>query len=284
MIKDVPLSDIVFPSGEMRSQVSMEGLDELSRSIRQLGLMNPISVRPIGDKYELIAGFRRTKACEMAGMLTVPARIFTSTDEIADLQKAHENLFREEVNTLDEGSYFKLMLGKHNWKIADLALAVHKSPGYVSRRVALTESPDDVRDALRDGKINLSVAEELTRIPDVDARRRIMYLVINNGATVDVVRNWRIQYESSVNMTPPPVYAGPDGAGNMPGADPNVPGNLTDFRGPQVALEETVKRYHVCHSCLTKVDEAAAKLLILCPDCNAAIAPYLAGAKGEITK
>ena len=279
IIKEIPLSDIVFPANEMRTQVCLEGLDDLSRSIRQVGLLNPISVRPKDGKFELIAGFRRTKACEMANMPTVPARVFNSSDNIADLQKAHENLFREDVNPLDEGTYYKLLLTKHNWVLQDLALAVHKSVSYVSRRVSLVECPDDVKEALKEGKINLTVAEELTKIPDPTARIRMLYLVIQNGATADVVRTWRIQYETEQYYHNAKKDENAGAAPGTPPIDPTKMGMLTDDKGPDYSLEETVQRFRICHSCLAKVDETLARLLILCPTCAKSIETFLPGGR-----
>jgi len=277
IVKDIPLSDILFPNEEMRSFVAFEGLDELSRSIRQLGLLNPITVRPKGAQYELIAGFRRTKACEMAGMLTVPARVINSDDTTADLQKAHENIFREDVNALDEGSYYKILLAKHNWKLQDLATVVHKSLSYVDRRVRLTECFEDVREALKDGKINLSIAEELGKIKDEATRRRLLYLCVVNGATVDVVRSWRVQSEIMNNQGMQQQEGGAPIDPNAPPVDPGKMGKLTDDHGPEFQLNETIKQFRICHSCLARVDAEKAKLLILCEECATAIEPHLAG-------
>jgi ParB family chromosome partitioning protein len=277
IIKDIPLSDIIFPPEEMRSGVTFEGMDELAMSIRKHGLIQPITVRPSGDKYELIAGYRRTKACEMNGMLTVMARVIESSDELALLQKAAENLFREEVNAFDEGGYLKLILEKNNWKIQDLASAINKSEGYVSRRIKLQSCFEDVKDALKDGRINLSIAEELARVTDTATRLRILSLVINNGATVDVVRSWRVQYEMQKNVDGPKWDPATGLTEGQAGNDPTKPGNLVDDHGPQMALNESVDIFRICHSCLVKVPEKEAKLLIMCPECCKAIEPYLGG-------
>jgi len=282
VIKDVPLSDIIFPPEEMRSGVTFEGMDELAMSIRKHGLIQPITVRPKGDKYELIAGYRRTKACEMCGMVTVMSRVIESSDELALLQKAAENLFREEVNAFDEGGYLKLILEKNNWKIQDLASAINKSEGYVSRRIKLQSCYVDVREALKDGKINLSIAEELARIQDETTRKRILYLVINNGATVEVVRGWRVQYEMQKNIDGPVWNPETGLTEGQPGNDPSKPGALVDDHGPQIELNETSNVFRICHSCLAKIPEKDAKLLIMCPDCCGAIEPYLGGAQKKI--
>lgn len=280
VIKDIPLSDILFPQEEMRSGVEFEKLDELARSIRQCGLMNPISVRVKGDKFELIAGFRRTKATEMNGSVTIAARIFTSDEKLADLQKAHENLFREDVNPVDEANYMKVIMEKNQYKLPDLAALLGKSESYVHRRLKMLEGSELVREALKDGKINLSIAEELMRVKIDEERNRLLYLVINNGATVDVVRSWRIQTEMTRNGQAPATYDQNHQNADGTPYDPSKMGLLLDDQGPQVQLNETVKMLRVCQCCLAKTEEENARLLILCPKCAGAITPYL----GDISK
>jgi ParB family chromosome partitioning protein len=274
-IIEIPIADIIFPESEMRTGITMEGLDELARSIAQCGLMNPITVRAKEGKYELIAGFRRTKAHEMLGRLSVPARVFNSDIEMADIQKAHENLFREEVSPLDEGLYIKTIMSKHNWSLEQLAVSLHKTPGYVKRRLALLDFPEDVKEALKDGVIVVGMAEELAKISNEAVRLRLMGLVINNGASIDVVRRWRI--DSEINNVPQQAapMIGVEGGALIQPSEQVGAIDLKKYYGPNVALEETCTKYHICHICVKKVDENEAKLLILCPDCNAVIQEQL---------
>lgn len=277
----IPLADLIYPAEEMRSQVTFEGLDELAKSIRQLGLLNPITVRSKGGKWELIAGFRRSKAAEMCGWMEIPANIVEVADGQADLQKAHENIFREQVTPLDEGRYYQTILQKHNWDIQTLAAAVHKSPSYVSRRIGLDAVPDDIKQAMQEGKISLSIAEELARIKDDTARVRMLYLVVQNGATVEVVRGWRIQYETDLHFrgTPPPDGAAAADAAAQ--ADRTKMGKLVDDAGPEYSLTESVQKWRYCHSCLAKTPEEQARLLVLCETCGQALERMLPGAPDQ---
>ncbi len=267
-IVDVSVSDIVFSKEELRSKIFYENLDELALSIRSVGLLNPLTVRQAGDKYELIAGFRRLKACEMANYAVVPCRVVVADDSRADLQKLHENMFREEVNPIDEGNFFKRLLIKNNWRIVDLSCQIHKSNSYVSRRISLTEADPLIVGALSDGQINLSIADELNKIDDPATRARLLQYVINSGATVDTVRMWRIQYEIDRDSFPPAPSV--PGAGNGGSPDPAVqqmPG-LNNVPHPDRKIEEHVIETRPCYSCMAKVDTRDIFTLFLCPDCK----------------
>lgn len=270
-ILDISVADIVFPKDELRTNVFYEGLDELARSIKSVGLLNPITVRKADTKYELIAGYRRLKACEILGFVTIPARIIASDDARADLQKLHENLFREEVNPIDEGNFYKRLLVKNNWRIMDLAVQLHKSPTFVSRRVQLTDADPLVVEALRDGQINISVADELVRVDDPVTRSRLLHYAVKSGATVETVRAWRIQYESDI-LPPPPEYidrnATIDAAGNKVYPEAAA---FNDVPPAKMRLKETINETRPCFSCMDEFDTSQISVIFLCPICRAHI-------------
>jgi len=270
-IEEVSVSDIVFPKDELRSRIFFENLDELARSIRTVGLLNPLTVRPAGDKYELIAGYRRLKACEIANLAVVPCRVVESDDTRADLQKLHENMFREEVNPVDEGNFFKRLLIKNNWRIIDLSVQIHKSPSYVSRRIQLTEADPMIVTALADGQINLSIADELSKVDDPDTRSRLLHYAIHSGATVETVRNWRIQYEmDNIAFPPQPIAAvGSDPDSPIPPVAPICKFGEEPY--PTRKIEETVKESRPCFSCMKDIDTRDLYTMYLCPTCRTAI-------------
>jgi len=270
-IEEISVSDIIFPKEELRTRIFFEDLDELARSIRTVGLLNPLTVRVFGDKYELIAGFRRLKAAEIANLAVVPCRIVDSDDTRADLQKLHENMFREEINPIDEGNFFKRLLVKNNWRIVDLSVQIHKSPSYVSRRIQLTEADPLIVGALADNQINLSIADELCKIDDPDTRARLLHYAIHSGATVETVRSWRVQYEMDLHMIPPqPVDHPPaDPSGHIPPVEP-----IAKFGNeplPNRKIEERVAESRPCFSCMRDIDTRDIYIIYLCPICRSAI-------------
>ncbi|KKN33026.1 hypothetical protein LCGC14_0807950 [marine sediment metagenome] len=270
-ILELSLSDIIFPKDELRTKIFFEDLDELARSIRTVGLLNPITVRPSGDKFELIAGFRRLKACEIANLAVVPCRVVDSDDMRADLQKLHENMFRESVNPVDEGNFFKRLLIKNNWRIVDLSVQIHKSPSYVSRRIQLTEADPLIVSALADNQINLSIADELNRVDDPDTRSRLLHYAIHSGATVETVRSWRVQYEMDSHMMPPVPNVDPLAP---PDTDPVAAAGLPKFGEegyPTRKVEEHIKESRPCFSCMNDIDTRDLYTMFLCPSCRAVI-------------
>ena len=270
-IKDISVADIIFGKDDLRSRIFFEDLDELARSIRSVGLLNPITVRSAGEKYELIAGFRRLKACEIANLAVIPCRIVDSDDTRADLQKLHENMFREEVNPIDEGNFFKRLLIKNNWRIVDLAVQVHKSPAYVSRRMSLTDADPLLVNALLDKQINISVADELSKIDDPDTRSRLLHYAINSGATIETVRMWRIQYEHD-NIQAPAAYVGPGDP--LPAGTTNpepTSYKLGEEPPTEKKIVESVLEFRSCFGCLSKVDAKDVFQIFLCPECKRVI-------------
>lgn len=270
-IQDISVADIVFPLDDVRSQILYEDLDELARSIRNVGLLNPISVRKVDTKFELIAGYRRLKACEINGYCVIPARVLTSNDTQADLQKLHENMFREEVNPVDEGNFFKRLLIKNNWRITDLSSQIHKSSAYVSKRVQLSDSDPLVVQALKDGQINISVADELIKIDDPETRGRLLHYAIKSGATFDTVRSWRIQYDMD-NVPPPPPYSMEPALG-VSGSDlaEQIVSKFNEQVPPTRRIEERVIESRPCYSCTRSFDTRDIYVIYLCPDCKSSI-------------
>ena len=270
-IEEISVADIVFSKDDLRTHIMYEDLDQLARSIRQLGLLNPITVRKADTKFELIAGYRRLKACEIAGFATVPARVIISDDTRADLQKLHENMFREEVNPVDEGAFFKRLLVKNNWRIVDLSVQIHKSPAYVSRRINLCDADPVVVQALCDNQIKLSVADELIRIDCPDTRSRLLHYAIKSGATVETVRAWRIQYEAE--LLPQPIPLTDDNLQNNENinVNPTAAHKYGEEPLPNRKISESVIESRPCYACFNTFDTREIYVIYLCPQCKGAI-------------
>jgi len=264
---DIAIADILPPQVEMRTQYIQEDLEALAHSIKMYGLMSPVIVRMVGEKYELIAGWRRTRAHEMLGIPIISAIVESYSDSDTDMVRMHENLMREEVNPVDEGMYYSTIMKKHNWQVADISLMVKRSNGYVISRLKLIDCDDDLRDAVKDGVISMSVALELHRIDDVAQRNRLLSFILRSGATAEQVRKWRVEYEINSKMYKPhnnsmdPSF--PDGSQR---SENEMPG-LNEGSLAQVHLQESVIEYKSCYNCLREVPYADAKMLVLCPEC-----------------
>lgn len=267
-IIDIPIGEITFPEVELRKQVIFEELESLANSIRTVGLLNPIVVRRVGEKWELVAGWRRYKACEILGLPSIPCRVAPPTEELADLARIHENIFREDINPVDEGEFYQTLLKKYQWNLSTLALNVKRSPAYISDRVKIIEADEEIKDAMRDGKIGISIGRELMRIDDPPSRKRLLWYAVNSGATIETVRRWRVDYETSASR-----QQAMDEGGKVVLREEVPPGEigppkLKDAITPEMAIEEKIIEYRTCFGCGSKTGIDDVFVMFLCPRCK----------------
>lgn len=200
------------PFAPMRSQMSDEKLDELVASIRSHGLIQPITLRPVcrvngsdelvvhpkgyctvsshDTRYEVVAGHRRFKACKRADMATIPSIVHGYSDEEVDGVRMHENLYREDVNPVDEARYIRLMIDKHGMKPSDLAKATGKSQTYLQARYDLLDYPDYLVAEVEAEHISLSAAHWLVKIEDEIVRKEYCRFAMLGGITAKRAEAW----------------------------------------------------------------------------------------------
>jgi ParB family chromosome partitioning protein len=178
------------PELAIRSDISPESVEELSKSIKQIGLIEPIVVKKKGSRYEVIAGHRRLLACRMAEVFFVPCRIIEADDEMTEVIKAHENLYREEINVVDEAHFIEKTIQRLNLSVDKMASLLGKSRTYVQSRLAILGYPDFLYQALKDKKISFSVARKLSVIDDLQTLRNYVEYASLNGITEDVAVEW----------------------------------------------------------------------------------------------
>lgn len=162
----IPIAELHESPTNPRRSFDPVSLAELTASIRQSGLLNPITARaaPTGG-FEIVAGARRFRACREAGMLDVPAMVHELTDkEVLELQVV-ENLQRSDLHPLDEALGFQKLHGEHGYSVHVLAEKVGKSESYIYSRMQLAEMPPKAQLLFLEGKIDLGHATLVARIP-----------------------------------------------------------------------------------------------------------------------
>lgn len=189
-IEAVPIDRIVEPVVPMRSQMDNDKLDELARSIREHGLIQPITLRVVHDHYEIVAGHRRFKACKLAGIPVISAIIRTLNDSETDEMRMHENLYREDVNPVDEARYIKKMIDTHQFEPTKLAEMTGKSENYLQARYDLLSFPDYLVDAVESEQISLTAATWLNKITDESVRKEYTRFGILGGITARRAEAW----------------------------------------------------------------------------------------------
>ena len=187
-IREIPVSKILPNPAQPRLSYDEDSLTELADSIREHGVLQPILVRPVGSKFELIAGERRWRASGMAERESIPAIVVEFDDQTALEVSIIENLQREDVSPLEEASMFRRMTETFGYSVRQLAQKVGKDKGYVENRLRLSDAPDDIRELLSLRKDTISHAYELMKIGDERKRRRLGKRVASGDLTLAKLR------------------------------------------------------------------------------------------------
>jgi ParB/RepB/Spo0J family partition protein len=141
-------------------------IKELAANIAKVGVLQPVILRQDPDGgYILVAGHRRVRAAIEAGLKIIPGRVLDLNEEQAREVQTLENLQREALNPMDEAQAFKQLLDNGGYNVKALAERVDKSETYVYRAISLLSLPEDVRDAIRDGRITPAHGHQLLRVP-----------------------------------------------------------------------------------------------------------------------
>jgi len=173
-VRNVPVDRIVANPDQPRLAFDEATLLELSASIKEHGVLQPILVRPLGDnRYQLVAGERRWRATRMAGIGTIPALVEEIDDDTALEIAIIENLQREDLSPLDEATMYDRMIREHGYSVRRLAQKLGKDKGYLENRLRLADAPEEVRELVSLRKDTLSHAYELMKVQDPKKRRRL---------------------------------------------------------------------------------------------------------------
>jgi ParB family chromosome partitioning protein len=183
--QEVPISSIRPNPHQPRSRFDEESLSSLAASIKEIGILQPLLVRKIGnDEYELIAGERRWRAARRAGLQRVPV-ITESIDDATSLRHAIvENLHREDLNPLEEAAAYQQLIEEFGLTHEEVAHQIGKSRAAVSNTLRLLQLPAGVQRALADGSISAGHARALLGTPDRALQEELAIRVSAEGLSV----------------------------------------------------------------------------------------------------
>ena len=163
-LKEVDLVDISTGKTNPRSVFNEQSIQELSESIKENGLLQPLLVRPTDKGYELVCGERRLRACKLIPLKSVPVQIKDLNDQEVLEAQIIENLEREDVHPLREADTFKLMIDKGQYAIEDIAVKMAKSETFVLQRLSLNNLNAEWKKLFLKGDINLAKALIIARL------------------------------------------------------------------------------------------------------------------------
>ena len=161
-----------------------EGLAELSESIKSYGILNPLTVRLRGGRYELVAGERRLRAAKMAGLTEVPCLLVDVNMEDASLLALVENLQRRDLDFIEEAAGIRQLILLFGMSQEEAARRLGKSQSAVANKLRLLRLPPDVLDALKDNGLSERHGRALLRLPDADSQRAALRHIIEKSLSV----------------------------------------------------------------------------------------------------
>lgn len=197
------LMEIEPNRAQPRRSFDEEGLSELTESIRQHGVLQPLLVRPLPDGgYQLVAGERRWRAARNAGLSEVPVVVREMTDEEVSVLALVENLQREDLNPVDEAVGYQQLMEQHHLTQEDVAERVGKSRPAVANALRLMKLPKEELELLRVGKISAGHARALLGIEDVDRLHETAQRIVKQGLSVREVEKIARQKPSGAKPAP----------------------------------------------------------------------------------
>ncbi|PRX08357.1 UNVERIFIED_ORG: ParB family chromosome partitioning protein [Martelella mediterranea] len=178
----IPVEFISRNPRNPRRHFEEDDLRDLAASVRQHGIVQPVVVRTIGEnRFEIIAGERRWRASQLAGLSEVPVLIRDVDDRTALEIAIVENVQRADLNPLEEANGYELLMAEHGYTQNDLGEIIGKSRSHVANSLRLLKLPESVRDMLGEGVLSAGHARALISAPDPDALART---VVEKGLSV----------------------------------------------------------------------------------------------------
>ena len=178
------LDDIIPNRFQPRQVFDEKALKELAVSIKEHGVIQPIIVRNIGNKYEIIAGERRYKASALAGLTTIPAIVRNLDDKESSKVALLENLQRKNLNPIEEAKTYQKILELDQMTQEELAKTMGKSQSAVANKLRLLSLTDEVQDALLKEKISERHARALLSVTNPEEQKKLLKEIIDNKLTV----------------------------------------------------------------------------------------------------
>lgn len=184
---ELPVESIRPNPKQPRTVFDEDALDELVGSIREIGVLQPIVVRPVDDGYELIMGERRWRATQAAGLATVPAIVRQTEDGDLLRDALLENLHRSQLNPLEEAAAYQQLLDDFGCTHDELAQRIHRSRPQISNTLRLLRLPPLVQRRVAAGVLSAGHARALLGLSDAAAIERLAQRIVAEGLSVRAV-------------------------------------------------------------------------------------------------
>jgi len=226
--------DRIDPSPyQPRTRFKEEALDELARSIRTSGIIQPLVVRQVGNRFELIAGERRWRAAQKAGLTSVSAIVRQVPDELALEMTLVENIQREDLNAIEQARAFERLMDELNATQEGVAERTGKDRATVANAIRLLKLEPTIQDWIEEGKITAGHGRALLAVADPQLRMRYAQRAARGGLTVRQIERLASRRARSAKVL-----------AEAPQLDPNIREALEELQrhlGTKVLLRQKTK-------------------------------------------
>jgi ParB family chromosome partitioning protein len=181
---DLPIDSIAPNPNQPRKAFDDKALQDLSASLRQTGLLQPVVVRRLGDGYQLIVGERRWRAAKLAGIERIPAVVRDATDAESLELALVENLLREDLNPIEEAEAYQRLLAEFGWTQEELAQRVGRDRSSVANCLRLLKLPELIQADLRSGRLTMGHARALLPLPGAAEQLKLREEILTHSWSV----------------------------------------------------------------------------------------------------
>lgn len=216
-INDIELALIHPNPDQPRTTFDQEALEELAVSIRELGVIQPLSLRTLEDgSYQIIAGERRWRAAKMAGLTRVPAYVRTASDAELTEMALIENIQREDLNAIEVALTFKKLIDQYQLTQERLAERVGKKRATIANHLRLLRLPAEVQLGLRDRNIDMGHARALLTLEEPKHQLKLYQLIQAEGLSVRRVEEMAKEIQQAVDRGEKPAITKKRAASTAP--------------------------------------------------------------------
>lgn len=247
--KMIGMNEIDDERYQTRLMVEDEDFEDLVKSVKQYGVLQPVICKPVGDKFEIIAGHRRFAAARACGQGGIPAILVDRDEDQTWAMAIHENLFRKDLTAVEEAAMIKDCLMKQIYSMEGMAKAMGRTQEWIGSRISMCDWPDRLLAAVHLGKLSVSAARNLALIEDEAHRDYLLDYAVENGATARITAAWLQAYQAGVaTRDPEKTEVGP-GPPAPPAIEPHTP----------------------CIICSKMLKMVELTYLPICPNCNSEV-------------
>lgn len=247
--KQVKISMIDEPDGIIRMEIDQEEISGLAESIKSIGQLQAILIRPTGERFEIVFGHRRFLACQKIGFVTIRAMVKDLDDITTALMRATENVERKDISPIEEAAVYENLYKQLGLTVDQIAERMGKSAGLIKRRLDLLRMPACLQKAVHKKEIGYSVAEELWSLGELSDIQYYLGFAVDHGATVGVVRGWVRDKKDERRREKSDVGE----------------------RGGGLSPMETRPYYVACDTCLNAMEIGTETLIRICKTCEKVI-------------